>query len=169
MQPMAIEYFKQNTIECDENKSARFLVNIFNSHDTCNGIMDHILRMSYNNIGRDDKRCIWYIKDPNYYFAGTIENNEKSVKLIDFDRDLFPILKSILSTTLVKITNAAGKYVKMTCDYGNEKNQDDFLKHKNLLYYQRDVLPFVACLDDIKKISDKVFEIEAPPDLPISL
>jgi len=169
MQPLAMEYFRQNTIDCDENKSARFLLNIFNSYDTCNGILDHILRMAYNNVGRDDKRCVWYMKDPEYYFAGTVNKDERTVKLIDFDTELFPLLKSMLSTALIKITAAAEKYVKMTCDYENEKNQDNFIKHKNLLYYQRNVLPFTTCLSDIKKMSDKVFEIESPSELPISL
>jgi len=125
--------------------------------------------MAYNNVGRDDKRCVWYMKDPEYYFAGTVNKDERTVKLIDFDTELFPLLKSMLSTALIKITAAAEKYVKMTCDYENEKNQDNFIKHKNLLYYQRNVLPFTTCLSDIKKMSDKVFEIESPSELPISL
>lgn len=167
MQKSAMEYFKQNTVDCDENKSARFLLNIFNSNDTCNGIMNHILQIAYNNIEHDDKRCVWYMKDPEYYFAGSIENNEKTVKLLDFDRDLFPLFKRMLSTMLIKITAAAEKYVKMSCDYENEKNQDNFIKHKNLLYYQRNVLPFTESLKDIKRMSDSVFEIEPPSTLPI--
>ena len=162
MQPLAMEYLKQNTTDCDETKSAKFLLNIFNSHDTCNGILDHVLRMAYNSVGRDDKRCVWYMKTPEYYFAGTVNKDEITVELIDFDKELFPLLRNMLSTTLIKITAAAEKYVKMTCDYENEKNQDNFIKHKNLLYYQRNVLPFTDCLKDIKNMSDKVFEIESP-------
>jgi len=169
MQQSAVEYFKENVTNDNTNISAKHLISIFNKYDTCNGIMDHILRMAYNNLERENKRCVWYMKDPEYYFAGTIQDNIKNVKLINFDKDLFPLLKSMLSTALIKITAAAEKYVKMTCDYENEKNQDNFIKHKNLLYYQRNVLPFTTCLSDIKKMSDKVFEIESPSELPISL
>lgn len=167
MQKSAMEYFKQNTIDCSENKSVKFLLDIFNSNETCNGIMDHILRIAYNNIERDDKRCVWYMKDPQYYFTGSIENNEKIVKIIDFDKVLFPLFKHMLSTILIKITNVAKKYVKMTFDNENKKNQDNFIKHNNLLYYQRNVLPFTESLSDIKKLSNIIFEIESPSKLPI--
>ena len=103
------------------------------------------------------------MKDPEYYFAGTIKDNEKNVKLIDFDKHLFPLIKPMLSTTIVKMTSMVEKYVKIGCNYEEGGTSTKYMKHQNLLYYQRNVLPFTnECLTDIKKMSDKVFEIESP-------
>lgn len=163
MQSTALEYLKQNIISHDENKSARHLIHIFNKYDTCNGILDHIIRMAYNNPEREDKRCIWYMKDPEYYFAGTLNDNEKGVKLIEFEKYLLPLVKTTLSTTVVKMTDMVAKYVKMGCNYEKDGGSEIYLKHQNLLFYQQNVLPFTnECLDDIKKMTDKVFEIKSP-------
>jgi hypothetical protein len=162
VQSTALEYLKQNVISQDEIKSAKHLIYIFEKYDTCNGILDHIIRMAYNNLEREDKRCIWYMKDPEYYFAGTIKDNEKNVKLIDFDKHLFPLIKPMLSTTVVKMTDMVTKYVKMGCNYEEGGTSTKYMKHQNLLYYQRNVLPFNECLSDIKNMSDKVFEIKSP-------
>ena len=168
MQPLAIEYLRQNVISHDENKSAKHLVDIFEKYDTCNGILDHIIRMAYNNLELDDKRCIWYMKNPEYYFSGSVSENEKIVKLIDFDKELFPLIKPMLSTVLIRMTAMVTKYVKMGCNYEKGGESTKYMKHQNLLYYQRNVLPFVdECLKDIKKMSNKVFEIESPQALPI--
>jgi hypothetical protein len=168
MQPLAIEYLRQNVISHDENKSAKFLVDIFEKYDTCNGILDHIIRMAYNNLELDDKRCIWYMKTPEYYFSGSVNKNEKIVKLIDFDKELFPLIKPMLSTVLIRMTAMVTKYVKMGCNYEEGGESTKYMKHQNLLYYQRNVLPFVdECLKDIRKMSNKVFEIESPAALPI--
>jgi hypothetical protein len=162
MQSTALEYLKQNIISQDENKSARHLIHIFNKYDTCNGILDHIIRMAYNNLEREDKRCIWYMKDPEYYFAGTMKDKERGVKLIDFGKHVFPLIKPMLSTTVVRMTDMVTKYVKMGCNYEKDGGSEIYMKHQNLLFYQKNVLPFSDCLEDIKKMSDKVFEIESP-------
>jgi hypothetical protein len=162
MQPTAIEYFKKNILHSNENISARTLIHIFNKYDTCNGIMDHILRMAYNNLERNNKRCVWYMKDHEYYFAGSLKGDEKTVRKIDFGKDLFPLLKNTLTSTLIPMTEFVKKYVKMGCAYEPGGVSTIYMKHQNLLYYQRNVLPFTECLSDIKKMSDKVFEIESP-------
>ena len=167
MQNNANDYFSYNMKGISDYHGIQFLNGIFQSSDCVTSIIKHILELAYNNKDKPNQRCVFYVKELDNYFGIFTSDGAKEVKLMDFERDLFPRFKQQLAKIAVAVSSNVEKYLDIRPTFDESQATDNFMKFKQLKYYQQEILPFKSCLKNIKELSDSVFEIECPTSLPI--
>lgn len=147
-----------NNLLCDgysditEEQEAEIFKDLFYNNSSTDKIIKDIIIRSYNDPANQDSRSIFYFKSSDKFYAIFINDGIKILKMIDYKKDLFPILSHTVNQYLNKIVRHIP--IQQIYFYANDViDTKMFTRQKEVEFFTRTNMH-----DELKKYSEDIFE-----------